>query len=144
MVLLRRQGWVASFLQGEIMNNGKRILLVEDDHVIQKLITKLCARRGVQVTVADNHNDINQALEKATDFSMFFIDLILPEITGWEVLQKIKSNPALNNKPTIVLTGAILSQHEKDKILKQASAVIEKKSFSLPLFDEILTKILAE
>ena len=81
MVLLRRQGWVASFLQGEIMNNGKRILLVEDDHVIQKLITKLCARRGVQVTVADNHNDINQALEKATDFSMFFIDLIFNEIS---------------------------------------------------------------
>jgi len=126
------------------MHNGKQVLLVEDDEVIQKLITRLCDRHGIMVTVADNQDNTNRAFADAEIFDMFFVDLILPEITGWEVLQKIKNNPACNGKPIIVFTGAILSKNEKENILQQATAIVEKKLFSLQLFDEILDKNLKE
>ncbi len=125
------------------MHQDKRILLIEDDEIVQKLIAKLCARHGIQVVVADTQAAISQALSAVAQFDLFFVDLILPEITGWEAMDLIKKNPGSRNKPLIVLTGAVLSKREKEKILQQAAAIVEKKFFTLKLFDDILHKYLA-
>ncbi len=125
------------------MYQGKRILLIEDDEIVQKLIAKLCARHGIQTTVADSQASITRALADASNCDMIFVDLILPEITGWEALELIKNNPGCRGRPVVVLTGAVLSRREKDNILKQAAAIMEKKFFTLKLFDEILHKYLA-
>lgn len=125
------------------MYQNKRILLIEDDDIAQKLIVKLCERHGIQVVIADTPAAINQALTEQK-FDLFLVDLILPEITGWEAIDLIDKSPNGRDKPIVVLTGAVLSNREKDSILQRAAAVVEKKFFTLKLFDGILTRHLAQ
>ena len=104
-------------------------LLIDDDEVVQKLFTKIGARYGITMTVAASLEQIKTALENASSFNIFFVDLILPEITGWEIMKRLKSHPETAGKPVVVLTGAVLSVDEKKNILEQANAIFEKKSF---------------
>lgn len=120
----------------------KHVLLVEDDDIIQKLISVLCGRRGILVTAIDSVQDIERAIADAAKYDLFLLDLILPEITGWDIAQKIRARPEAAGKPILILTGAVLSEQEKEKILQYSDAVVEKKSFSLPLFEELLNKYL--
>ena len=113
------------------MHQNKRILLIEDDDIAQKLIVKLCERHKIQVVIAENQAAISQALNAEQKFDLFLVDLILPEITGWEAINLIDKSPNGRDKPIVVLTGAVLSSREKDNILQRATAIVEKKFFTL-------------
>jgi CheY-like chemotaxis protein len=118
----------------------KQVFIFDDDEVVQQLIIKLCERKGIKAQAAATVSEINRALQKITDADLFFIDLLLPGITGWDILKLIKDNPATRNKPVIVVTGAILSPHEKEKILQQVDVVLEKKNFSVSLLENVITE----
>lgn len=123
------------------MSSRKKALLIDDDEIVQKLISKLCERHGADIKVASTLKEINEVLGgEAVLYDLFFIDLILPETSGWEILRKMRENEALRSKPAVVLTGAVLSDEEKEKILEKADFIIEKKNFSVSVFDEVLTK----
>lgn len=117
---------------------AKEILVVEDDKVIRQLVKKLAEKRGASVTVVASGKEANQILKEKNHYDLVFLDLILPEITGWDVLETLKANPGTKATPIVILTGAALSAKEKEKILQKADAVVEKLSFTLAGFDKIL------
>src|SRR6478735_2933813 len=68
-----------------------RALVVEDDPAIRRLVEKLLQRRGI---VIDTAHDGKQAIEKIAtggEFSVVILDLMLPEVNGYEVIAYIKS-----------------------------------------------------
>lgn len=124
------------------MNGGKRVLLFEDDVVVQKLLVKLCGRIGVQMDVAGDAAAIENMLAGADAYDMFFVDLVLPGISGWEILQKLKSGRSAG-KPIVILTGAVLSEAEKAKIQAETgsiAAIMEKDSFSIAAFEALMER----
>ena len=118
----------------------KKVLVVDNNEVIQQLITKLAEKYGASVTAAASARDVTRILaEKACRFDLFILELILPEITGWEILGTLRARPETKDTPIVVLTGPLSSQ-EKEKILQKANAVIEKNKFTLTDFNKVLNQ----
>lgn len=99
----------------------KKVLLVEDDRLLQQLLFTELDRHSIMVEVAV---DGEEALQKLTQIrpDLILLDMVLPGKNGLEVLKKIKSSSDLSNIPIVMLSN--LSQ-ETDK--KQALALGAKE-----------------
>ncbi len=80
-----------------------KILVVEDDPAVAKLLALYLNQDGYSVIHAYNGEE---ALEKAQEMKPFAItlDIMLPEIDGWEVLRKLKTLPATRDIPVIIVS----------------------------------------
>jgi DNA-binding response OmpR family regulator len=95
---------------------GKNILIIEDDEFLRGLISKKLASEGFAVISAiDGEKGIEKARDQNPD--LILLDLLLPNVDGYEVLQKMKENPATSHIPIIVVSN--LGQSEDiDKAMK--------------------------
>ena len=128
-------------MEGKNLMEAKKVLIVEDDEPLQQLIKLLVEKRNAVVTIVGSGKEANHVLiEQNNHYDLVFLDLILPEVTGWDVLEILKSNPETKDTPIIIFTGAILSEKEREKILQKASAIIEKGKFTLEAFYAVLDR----
>ena len=105
-----------------------RIVLVEDNKIIKIVHERVLSRAGYKVTVAE---DGEQALEavRSNPPEAILLDMMLPKLSGPEVLRKLKADPATAGIPVIVLTA--LSKKNEDKLRAEgAAAFVEKESLS--------------
>ena len=108
---------------------GEKVLLV-DDSKLQRLANEhALLKAGYEVlTAGDGEEALRVAKEKLPD--VIVLDLLLPKLSGSEVLRKLKSNPKTSGIPVIVLSG--LSQRNADKLLQAgAEAYFEKAALEL-------------
>lgn len=83
------------------------IAVIDDDFVIREIIKKAFSQTGIRIeTFADGSNFLGQA--KAEDFDLIFLDLLMPQVNGFEVLQKLADQGS--ETPVIVLSA--LSKRE--------------------------------
>jgi DNA-binding response OmpR family regulator len=88
---------------------AKKILIIEDDKFLRELITRKLIEEGFEVLEAvDGEEGMKKVREEKVDLTL--LDLILPGIDGFEVLSKMKENPATNKIPVIILSN--LGQRE--------------------------------
>ena len=86
-----------------------KILIVEDDKFLRELIVRKLSQENFQITEAvDGEEGIKKIKEIIPD--MVLLDLILPGIDGFEVLAKVKEDPATTSVPVIILSN--LGQRE--------------------------------
>jgi CheY-like chemotaxis protein len=79
------------------------ILIVEDNPVAAELLTRIVERGGFRTELARTGNE---ALEKARGLNPVAItlDMVLPELDGWEVLARLKRDEATSHIPVLVVT----------------------------------------
>ena len=82
----------------------KKILIVEDEASLLKLVSILLTSKGYDV---EGELNGQSALESVANFKpdLVLLDIMLPEIDGFEVCQRIKDNPATKDIPVIMLTA---------------------------------------
>lgn len=81
-----------------------RILVVDDEHHIRRILTALLEMEGFQVGLArDGDEGLTTWAEGAYD--LVILDLIMPGASGLEVLSKIRSHPERGDTPVIILTA---------------------------------------
>ena len=91
-------------------NNGTRILVVEDDQDDSFLLTRQLAKAQIDdhVTVIGNGREAWEFLLNSTRLPIaIFLDLKLPELSGLELLERVRREPRLESLPVIVMTGSI-------------------------------------
>ena len=83
---------------------GKKILLAEDDKFISLAYLDGLKRAGYNV---EHAKDGKEALEKIKSFipDLVFLDVIMPEMNGFEVLEEIKKDEKFKNLPVIILSN---------------------------------------
>lgn len=117
----------------------KKVLIIEDEKPVQELISRLVENHNAAVTVAGSGQEADDILKNnKVRYDLVILDLILPEITGWDILETIKSSPLNKETPIIIFTGANLSEKEKEKMLLKANAIFEKNTFTYKNFNKIL------
>jgi len=80
-----------------------RVLVIDDDAVIQDLLTSFLEKEGYQVTVAENGEDgLQRARELRPD--VITLDVAMPGMDGWSVLCALKADTELADIPVIMLT----------------------------------------
>ena len=83
---------------------NKLILCIEDDQEMIDLIRLLLARKGFEVKGAiDGKAGLEIIRNEKPD--LILLDLMMPEMDGWEVYQQIKSDESIQNIPVIVVTA---------------------------------------
>jgi CheY-like chemotaxis protein len=100
------------------------ILLVEDSKFLRIATERTLTKAGYQVISAgDGEEAVVQATAKLP--SLVLLDMLLPKLSGPEVLQKLKANPTTARIAVIVLSS--LSQKNEEKLLQEgATAFLEK------------------
>ncbi len=95
---------------------SKLILLIEDDPFLIDIYTKKIKNSGFEVQVAENGpNALKILKEKKPD--LILLDIVLPEMEGWEVLRRIKEDKATAALKVVVLSN-LGQRSEVEKGLK--------------------------
>ncbi len=114
----------------EFINNKlKRLLIVEDNHEQSKAIRELIGNGDVKSYSAYGGEEAYALLSKEK-FDCVIIDLGLPDMSGFDLLEKIKDDARLNKIPIIVYTGRDLNKEETRRLEKLADSVILKTADS--------------
>ena len=101
------------------------ILIIDDDEQVRELLYQTLSAEGYGACVATNGVEALQAL-KAVHIDAIMLDLVMPEMDGFEVLQQIKTDERLRDIPVFVMTAKDLSAAEISALKKEAAALVHK------------------
>lgn len=87
----------------------KKILVVDDEADIRSMLKTLLEDRGYQVSAAEDGKECLAMLKKSK-FDLILIDFFMPEMSGRELAEKIRSDSKLKNLKVVFLTAATFSQ----------------------------------
>src|SRR5439155_24969782 len=92
---------------------GRHALVIDDDRALRGLFTTLLGRKGFTVDVAP---DGRVAFDQLTrdNYSVILLDLMMPEVNGFELLDRIQRDSPSLLKRVIVMTGA--AQRQVDRV----------------------------
>src|SRR5579862_6940351 len=134
--------WLIHRLESTQRTQSKRVLLVDDDEVSRYLVRNLLDPAGFQfVEAADGQEAVHKAEEDLPD--LIVLDVVMPELSGVEVLRSLKGNPRTSKIPVVIHTSKKLDESERDS-LRDAIAIIPKENESREAltehFEAALTK----
>ncbi|HEX9130319.1 MAG TPA: HAMP domain-containing protein [Gemmatimonadaceae bacterium] len=105
----------------------KNLLVVEDNETQRQSIVELIAHDDVDITaVASAEEALTKLHEKHFDCMVLDLGLHSGDMSGFDLLEKVKSDPDNHDLPIIIYTGRELSQEDETKIKKYAETIIVK------------------
>jgi CheY-like chemotaxis protein len=104
------------------------VLLVDDEGVTRYLVRQLLPRGVYDVREAESGTEgLARLLSEPPD--VVLLDLKMPEMTGFELLDRIGDETSLDGIPAIVLTSAILNPSERER-LRRAARIMSKSDLT--------------
>ena len=115
-----------------------KIILVEDNRILKIAQERMLARAGYSVIYAgDGEEALRLAMPEQPD--LILLDMMLPKLSGREVLRRLKSDPATAHIPVIVVTS--LSQKNEEKLKEAGAAAFFEKNELLDNPEPLLQSI---
>lgn len=121
----------------ESILEGKTVLWVEDDAFLRDIISKKLTNKQCKLLAAVNADETFAVLEKETP-DIIMLDILLPGMNGYEILEKIKSNPKTKDVPIVVLSNFGQKSEIEKGIRLGAEKFLIKATLTL---DEIVSEI---
>ena len=112
-------------LEVVINKSIKELLLVEDDDILRGSIERLLAHDDIAVTPAPSGAAALAALEEKA-FDCMVLDLGLPDMSGFELLKRLRADGRCASLPVIVYTGRELSREEERELRQVSESIIVK------------------
>ncbi len=113
-----------------------KILVVDDQVTIRKLVGYRLEKSGHEVVFAENGIEATEKLA-GEKFDLAILDISMPEKTGLEVLQHIRSDEKIQALPVIMLTASALSNHHEEAMAHKADAYLTKPVSSQELHNTV-------
>jgi len=125
-----------STIKGFVERGVRNLLVVEDDEAQRTSIIELVGEDDVQITAVATGGEALEALA-TRQFDCMVLDLLLPDISGVELLDQLKREGKLAHLPVIVYTAKDLSKQEETELRRVAETIIVKDVRSMErLLDE--------
>ncbi len=93
-------------------NTKKQILVIEDENALSTPLVILLESKGVSVVLAKDGEEALATLKNTTP-DMILLDLVLPRLNGFKVLEEIKTNPSTKHVPVIIISNLGSSEDMK-------------------------------
>ncbi len=119
------------------------VMIVDDSEFDRQQTSQIIMAEGMKVVLAENGEDCLGLLEKSLP-DVLVLDLVMPGMNGFEVLERIRAIPATNNLPVIIVTAKDLSSQEKKKLENNASSILLKSETSSAQLMESIKNILVK
>jgi HAMP domain-containing protein/signal transduction histidine kinase/DNA-binding response OmpR family regulator len=106
--------------------SGKKVLVVDDDVRNIFALTSVLESHGLEVLYAENGKDGIAALERNPDVDLILMDVMMPEMDGYETMKAIRKDPAYKALPIIAITAKALKEDRDKCIVAGASDYLPK------------------
>jgi signal transduction histidine kinase/DNA-binding response OmpR family regulator len=118
-----------------------RVLIIDDSEADRYVIRQHL--RSVPVSVSEESGGLaGVGRASAVRPDLILLDLTMPDMTGFEVLDELKRRPETNTIPVAVITSRVLTPYEKDRLAKSCAALIGKETLSEAATGEAVRRIL--
>ena len=114
---------------------GEKILVAEDNLINQKVIKGLLADSGIEITIADDGQEVLDILQKDSDFLLILMDAHMPRVDGFEATREIRANPNYNHILVVALSGDTAADDIKKMTEAGMSEHLEKPLRMEALYD---------
>jgi signal transduction histidine kinase/CheY-like chemotaxis protein/HAMP domain-containing protein len=105
---------------------GKKVLIVDDDVRNVFALTSVFERRGMEVVFAENGREGIEALKANPDISLVLMDIMMPEMDGYEATRAMREMPEFQRLPIVALTAKAMKGDREKSIASGASDYITK------------------
>ncbi len=105
---------------------GKKVLIVDDDVRNVFALTSVFERRGMEVVFAENGREGIEALKANADVSLVLMDIMMPEMDGYEATRAMREMPEFQRLPIVALTAKAMKGDREKSIASGASDYITK------------------
>jgi HAMP domain-containing protein/signal transduction histidine kinase/DNA-binding response OmpR family regulator len=103
----------------------KRLLVIEDNEIERAAVVDLLAYKDIEIVTAGTGAEALTVLQ-SLPVDCVVLDLRLPDMTGFELLERIGTQPALAAIPVVVFTGKDLSPKEEERLNTMAKSIVLK------------------
>jgi CheY-like chemotaxis protein/signal transduction histidine kinase/HAMP domain-containing protein len=100
---------------------GRKVLVVDDDVRNIFALSSVLERRGMNVLTAGTGREAIETLESTDDVAIVLMDIMMPEMDGYETMQVIRQNPSLRRLPIIALTAKAM-KGDREKCLEAGAS----------------------
>ncbi len=118
----------------------KRILIVEDNMLVQEVYASALQSLGCEVITADDGNEA-LALAEEEEPDLIIMDIMLPGVSGLDLVKTMKNDPGLKDTPIIVVTTMAMAA-DQEKIKAAGADAYLPKPIQVDEFTDAVRKIL--
>jgi DNA-binding response OmpR family regulator len=108
-----------------LAGSARRVLVADDDAVILRLLEVNFSLEGYDVTTADR-GETALGLAKDHDYDLIVLDVMMPGMDGWEVCERLKSDPHTARVPVVFLSARTQEQDRERGLELGVSAYVTK------------------
>lgn len=120
-----------------------RVLIIDDQAASRYILAKLMEDEPLLVSQATNGGD-GLRLAKELAPQLIFLDLDMPDLSGFELLDQLKADPVTRGIPAAIVTSLVLTDAERARLENQACAIINKTELSRERVARLLAGVVAE
>jgi CheY-like chemotaxis protein len=112
--------------QADAVLQGRKVLIVDDDVRNVFALTSVLEARGMTVLFAENGREGIETLEANPDVDLVLMDVMMPEMDGYEAMRSIRARPRFEDLPVIALTAKAMQGDRERSIASGASDYVTK------------------
>jgi len=125
-------------------NQRLKILSIDDDIHSQELVQAYLNGQDWDVTLAGNGREGLKELQTHPDFAVILLDLVMPEMNGFEFLEICHKTALTNNIPIIVISARDFTQQERKLLVQHSQAVVRKGMYDRNTLVSSIKRVLDE
>ena len=142
-----RQQLLQMMVKFDLLADGKRgkktpssILIVDDDPQNIRLVKAMLKPFNMEVLVADGGKaGVELALKKKPD--MIILDLMMPDVDGFEVVSKLRDDPTTAQIPILIYTAKNITSEDRERLQGNIQTIIQKGDFGKDRFLEMINNL---
>jgi two-component system chemotaxis response regulator CheY len=121
------------------MNSPRSVLVIDDEAAVRETLKAFLTKAGYAVTIAANGQAGLEALQRGPLPELILLDLMMPEMSGFEVIAVLRLHPSWKAIPIVVLTGT--AGHSAEDLQVEATL---RKPFDMEDVQEAMQRALAK
>jgi CheY-like chemotaxis protein len=108
------------------------LLIVDDNEVSRYIVRELLNRPWLNVSEARNGSEALNIIAETTPDAVI-LDLLMPDMSGMEVLRKVRSHSGTEHLPVLIYTSKTLTEEERAQLQSMGAKVVRKEDISTRL-----------
>jgi CheY-like chemotaxis protein len=118
------------------------VLIVEDDADLREMMAQLLTLEGYHIDTAANGREALEYLNEAPRPDVILLDLMMPKLDGFGVIERLRANSELRNIPIIVISAKELTEDESKTLKESVAFVMKKQGFDGDLLKDEINSVM--
>jgi CheY-like chemotaxis protein len=135
------RAWLLGELRKTLTSSRRRVLVIDDDAIVRYLLRQALYQHEV-VEAVNGEQGLAEARRWTPD--VILLDLIMPDLNGTDVLERLASDARTREIPVVVLTATELDEPHRRTLAERSAAIVSKDALARGDWHNALTDALAQ